>query len=808
MSRSRFFAELASDAVYAVRLLKRSPGFALVTIATLALGIGATTATFTVVDSVLLRPLRFANPNRLAIVRPTSGARVSAAYLHDWRLQGRAVQDMAGWRDARMVLTGRDEPIEVLVDRATSNFFAVLGTAPILGRTFSTSEDLSRVEPEAVLSHGFWQRRFGGSGNVIGQSLTLDGATYTIVGVMPDRFTIRTAERAESRAELWTPLALVPGNRIGMGGVLNVVARLGTDVTFQQAQSDLALISRSIEEQNPSYSRDWSVEVVPLLEATVRDVRPTLLVLFGAVGILLLTTCANLANLFLSRASSRRNEMAIRSSLGATGGRLVRQLLTENLAFAVLGGALGVLLAVWGAQLLVSALPPGLDIPRTREVGIDLNVLLFAVLVTFLSAALFGVAPAIDSARSASRPVTRGSSPDSKQSRVEAALIISEVALALILLAGAGLLARSFRELVQVKPGFLADRVLTVRTTLPAAKYDTDDRVRAFSAALLESIQHLPGVRAVGSVNYLPMSRFGVADRFEIDGRPESRVEDQKFSWVSVVGGRYFDAMGIPLLRGRLPDDSDSQNTPPVFVIDEQLARAYWPNEDPLGSRLTWRRSDTQTLSGEVVGVVGSVRWQTMAAEPPATAYWWFPAVPDRALTIVARTDGPPREIAGLIAGKVKEIDPNQPVSEIRPMADLVSADLARPRFTMLVLGGFAVAAVVLAAIGLYGVVAFAVSHRTREIGVRVALGAQYRDVLWLFMRRGALLLGAGLALGIAAALAAGRLVASLLYGVTPTDPPTLVGASLFLALVAVSATYVPARRATRTDPAEALRAE
>jgi putative ABC transport system permease protein len=428
-----------------------------------------------------------------------------------------------------------------------------------------------------------------------------------------------------------------------------------------------------------------------------------------------------------------------------------------------------------------------------------------------LTAVLFGLVPSISSVRStpqsALREATRGSSSGRSRNGLRSSLIVSEVALAVILLAAAGLLGRSFWELNRVDPGFRTDRVLTMRTTLPDSRYDTDERIRAFSRELLERIEHLPGVQVVGSVNYLPMSRFGAANRFEIEGRPEARLEDQKFSWVSVVGGRYFEALGIPLLRGRFPSDADTEKAQPVVIIDEELARRYWAGENPIGTRIAWRRGE-ERLSGEIIGVVGGVRWGGMASGPQATTYFWFPQDPGRQLTIVARTVEDPLVLARAIAAQVGEIDPNQPVAEIQAMRDFVSADLAQPRFTMLLLGSFAAAALLLSAIGLYGVIAFGVTQRTREIGVRVALGAPYGNVLRLVMQHGMLLTGTGLVIGTAAALALGRVMTGLLYGVTPTDPPTLLAVLLFLAAVAMLATYLPARRAARVDPMVALRAE
>jgi len=799
------------DARFALRLFRRAPGFTAMAIATIALGIGSSAAIFTIVDAVLLRPLRFAEPQQLAVIRPTSGSRVSAAYLYEWRLGSRAFADMAGWMDAHANLTGLGTPLEVQVDRTTTNFFQLLGRPAVIGRTFAVGSTLGVMEREVVLSHAFWQRRYGSDARVVGQFITLDGEVFTIIGVMPAGFAIRTNELAESRAELWMPFRLVPEEPKSMGGSLNVIGRLRPGVTPEQGQAELASIAKRIEAQHPSPTPGWGVEVVSLLAATVKDVRLTLLVLFGAVGTLLVIACANVANLMLNRVVMRESELAIRLSLGATTGRVMRQLLTESLLLSVLGGGLGVLLAVWGTHLLVSFIPPGLEVPRVREIAVDLRVLGIAALAVAAVALFVALVPWLTRARSI-RPATLrertgGASAGHRPNLLGGALVIVEIALTLTLLAAAGLLGRSFWQLSRVNPGFHSEHVLTVRTTLPPARYNTTSRIRAFTSDLLGRLEHMPGVMTVGVANYLPMSNFGIGGVFSIDGRPPTAGKERAGSWISVVGGDYFAAMGIPLVRGRLFSGNDSELTPPVFIIDEELAQRYWPGEDSIGKRITWQR-DEGPVTGEIIGIVGSVRWGGMAARPMATTYWWFPQVPDPQQTFVLRTAGEPNALAQAIAAQVNEIDPNQPVSEVRAMRDFVTDDLVRPRFTVGLLATFAGAALLLAAIGLYGVIAFGVTRRTREIGVRMALGAERRKVLGLVLRQGMILTVAGLAIGLASALALGRVLTDLVYGIAPNDPVTLSAAAVFLAAVSLTATYLPARRATKVDPMTALRAE
>ena len=614
---------LFQDVRHAWRSLMQTPGFAAVSIMTLALGIGAATAIFTVVNAVLLQPLRFADPQQLTMIWTSIHSRVPPAYINEWRARSQTMNDVAGWRDDRVNLTGRGEPSELLADLVTSNFFAVLGVPASLGRTFTAASTLNVVGSEVVLSHRFWQRRYGGDTAVIGQSLTLDGRSFTIIGVMPERFAIRTLELAESRPDVWLPLALLPADADAMSGILHVVGRLKAGVTVERAQAELTLIARNVEGRQPSSTRDWSIEAVPLLEATVRDVRLTMLVLTGAVIILLLIACANVGNLLLSRGAARRQELAIRQSLGATAGRLVRQLLTESFLLATVGGVLGFVMAMIQTKLLISTLPASLDFPRIGEVTVDARMLVFALSVTSLSAILFGLVPAWMSAWSASplaaAGTARGSSFSGPHVRFSAALIVMEIALAVTVLAGAGLLVRSFWNLTRVNPGFDASHVTTMRTALPASKYDTDERVRLFGRDLLRRIESLPGVDAAGVANYLPLSRVGAGGSFEIEGRAADRANDRPGSWISVVGGNYFEAMGIPLLRGRVPTDADTEITQPVFVIDEGLAQRYWPGEDPVGARVTWQWMKTgrsQVRSSVSLGASGGERSRPVPRPP------------------------------------------------------------------------------------------------------------------------------------------------------------------------------------------------
>jgi len=800
------------DLRYSCRLLKRSPAFTVFAVVILALGIGASTTMFAIVNAVLLEPLPFQDPQRLVTIRPDSGARMSERYVYAWHAQSRTTIGVAGWYDERMILSGGGEPLEVSVDRTTPNFFTVLGTPPLLGRTFSYDQNLEHSAREVVLGYSLWQCSFHGRVEVIGQSITLDGQPFDIVGVMPAGFAIRTNELPESRAELWVPFRIHPADGVGMGGALNAIARLAGNSSPEQARVDLATIANRLEAELPSFTRNWRVQVLPLREATVRDVRSTLIVLFGSVGILLLITSINVATLSLSRTSARSTEVAIRMSLGATRTRVVRQSASEGLLLTACGGSLGVLLARWGTGLAIHQLPPVLDLPRVGQISVDTRTLAFALVVTMITAIAFGVLAAMPAVRLASHDSLRKdistTSPPPGRRRVADALLIAQIALALTLLVAAGLLTRSFENLTRVDLGFTADHVMTMRTTLSPLAYSSDDRKRNFVSEVLTRAAASPGITAVGLANYLPLTNVGEGTAFEIEGRTYVRPDEQPGSWRSIVGGQYFEAMGIPLLRGRFPTSADTRRTDPIAIIDDVLARRYWPNANPVGSRLLFKDDDGVKRSVVIIGIVGNVRWMATAASPPGTTYLWFPQRPGREITLIARVSGNARASAKALARTVTDIDPTQPVSDIRSLNDIAAADLARPRVTMLMLAAFAAAAMVLAAVGLYAVILFGVLRRTREIGVRIALGAQRHDLLRLFMTRGLVATAIGVLVGLECSLVLGRVTGALLYGVSPRDPWSTATAVLTVVAVAAVATYLPASRATRLDSIVALRRE
>ncbi len=803
-------AAVRQDVRYSFRALARTPAFTLLAVAILALGIGASTIVFAVVDAVLLKALPFSEPQRLATIQLSSGSRLSERYMYAWRTQSETFADIAGWYDARVILNGRGEAVEVAIDRTTPNFFAVLGTRPMLGRTFSYGDDLRQAEPEAVLSYGLWRRRFSADPRAIAQSITLDDTSYRVIGVMPPGFAIRTNELPESRAELWIPFQIDPDAGVGMGGALNVVARLDGNSSFDQAQVEVATIVDGLETERPSFTRSWRVTVTPLREATVRNVRATLIVLFGSVSILLLIACVNVATLVLSRGAARQTEIAVRISLGATVTRLMQQLITESILLAGCGAIIGLLLATGGTRLAVSQFPAMLELPRVGQTAMDSRAVMFAIAATAITVTVLGLFPASRAIRIAPhaglQENARTASPSPDRRLFASALLVAQIALAVTLLACAGLLARSFENLARVDLGFRSNNVVTMRTTLAASRYASDDRVRAFTTDLLMRAAPIPGVRMVGLANYLPLSDVGEGMAFEIEGRSYSRPDEQPTSWRSVVGGQYFETMSIPLLRGRLPGAMDTFATQPVAVIDEALARRYWSNENPIGARLLLRNADGAKTSIVIIGIVGNVRWMATAAAPPGTTYFWAPQRPGRDITLIAGVSGNAAAAAKALARTITDIDPGQPVSDIRTLDEVVAADTARPRFTMLVLAGFASAAVVLAAIGLYSVVSFSVRQRRREIGVRVALGAQRRDVIRLFMSRGLIVTAAGIVAGIGCTLVLGRAVGGLLFEIESRDPVSIAAATVFVALVAAVATYVPAARATRLDPIVALR--
>ena len=801
------------DLRYALRTLRRSPGFATIAIVTLALGIGANTAVFTVVNAVLLRPLPYREPERLAMVWESNTSRqrdknvVNPQNYLDWRERATAFAGLSALTWTSITFTGGSP--ELVSGRAvTPDFFSVMGAAPALGRTFTVAEALPNGPSVIVLSNGLWRRRFGSDPHIVGQAVPVAGGSALVLGVMPASFLPLAIYGDE---EYWTPLRLDPANRTHSGRYAMVIGRLRSGASLAQARAQLKKIAADLERQYPDYDTGWSTNVVSLTEQVVGPTRLILLVLLGAVALVLLIACANVANLTLARVASRGRELAVRTALGAPRWRLIRQWLSESVLLGLAGGVAGVFLAGWGVSLLLAARPSG--VPRLAEVRLDGRVLTLTAFVSVGVGVLFGLIAAwgrvgrVENTGLRAEEQGLRTTVGASAGRFRGALIVAQVSLSLVLLAGAGLLLRSLQRLSSVDPGFDPRNLLTAAIDLPGTTYPDQRRQSEFFDRLLERARALPGVSAAGTVTLLPISGPNSATSFVIVGRPAPAPGESPVADIRVADSGYFAAMRIPLLRGRLPSGSDGPGGPPVVVINETLARMYWPHENPIGHRLqiSWTRPDVQR---EVVGVVGDVHAGFLDVDIRPMIYYSTSQEPAGSRALVVRYADHAAGLSAAIRNVVREFDGELPVTDVASMYSHMAESMSDRRYPMLLLIVFAVLAVTLSAIGLYGVMAYAVGQRTREIGVRVALGAQARDVLRLVGGQGMRLVGIGILLGVGGALVATRVLRTLLYHVAPTDPATLLGVSVMLVGVALIAIAVPLRRAMRVDPMVALRAE
>jgi putative ABC transport system permease protein len=801
---------LRQDLQYALRRLLKNPGFTAIAVMTLALGIGANSAIFSVINAVLFRPLPFPEPQRLVgVYQVWKGKRavMSPSNFLDIRQQAQTLEDAAAIDSTEFTLTGGGDPLRLRGSEVSVSFFNVLRVPPMLGRTFAADENEPGKDKVVVLGHALWQQRFGSRADAVGSALVLDGHSRTIVGVMPPGFSYPAEQ------QLWVPLEYTDDFKTARGAwFLSAIARLKPAVSAEQSASEIATLGTALEKAHPRQNTDVGFTAFPLHEAIVGDLRPALLVLLGAVGFVLLIACANVANLLLARAVARETELAVRTALGAGRARLIRQLLTESLVLGAAGGLVGLLVASWGSDLLVSLQPEG--IPRLNEVGIDLQVVFFTMGVSLVTGIIFGALPALQMTRgtlSASlKEGGRGNMAAVGSARLRGTLVVAEMALAVMLLAGAGLLIKSFGKLQAVDPGFRPQETLSFELSLPRTQYAKDAQIVSFFERLTDRLASLPGVRTVGGVMGLPLSglRFNIS--FKVEGRPDAPPGQEPSMEVRVATPDYFRTLGIPLKRGRLFTNGDTAATSRVVVLSEAAAAKFFPNDDPIGKRIQmgWSREDESRAGGEVIGIVGDVKELGLDEEFPAEIYLPMRQWPVGRMTFVARTAVPPMSLAGEVTQAVQELDANLPVNEIRSVEDVVAESIAQPRFYMLLLGAFAAVALALAAIGIFGVMSYTVSQRTREIGIRMALGAPGGSVVSMVVRQSMLLAGAGLVVGVAAALALSRTMETLLFDMSPTDPITFASVTGVLGAVAFLASYLPARRAARVDPIEALRAE
>jgi predicted permease len=810
-----FMETLLQDLRYAVRMLRKNPGFTAVAALTLALGIGANTAIFSVVNAVLLRPYPYKDQDRLVWLWETRLPEVprfppSPANFLDWQKQNTVFEQLEAVNVRDFNLIGGAYPERIRGMLITHGLFSLLGVRPQIGRDFFPDEDQPGHSNVAILSHELWERRFGGDPNILNQSILLDDQQFTVIGVMPPSRGLRWRD-----TDIWTPIAFTAEqvqNR--RGGVVNVIGRLKPEVTFEQARSEMSLIAGRLANQYPDTNAECNVSIFPLHEHVVSEIRPTLLLLLGAVAFVLLIACANVANLLLARAAVRQKEIAIRTALGASRWRIIRQLLTESLLLSLAGGIIGLTLASWGLKIMMAMA----DIfwPRVMDVSLDVRILAFTTAITLLTGLSFGLVPALQISKpnlnETLKDAGRGSTEGGRRRLVRNALVVVEVAISLVLLVGAGLLMKSFIGLQKVDPGFDPKNALTVSISLPERKYPERDRQAAFYSRLIERVSVLPGVQAMGAASAVPFSNAHWGGSFGRGFRIEDSTGVRAEDWTSYysVSPNYFRAMGIPLLRGRLFTDLDTKGALRVAIINNTMAKRYFPNEDPIGKRirLTSLFNNDPEVYREIVGIVGDVKSSSLVQEAPPQTYEPYMQEPLPFMTLVARTAGDPTGLNEAIRREVLQLDKEQPIFLSRTLDSLIATSTGHQRFSMMLFGVFAAAAIALASVGLYGVMSYAVTQRTHEIGIRMALGAQRRDALGLVLRQGLRLTLGGIAIGLIAAWAATRLLINLLYGVSATDLPTFVGVSLLLIGISLLACYIPARRATKVDPVVALRAD
>ena len=813
--KSHMFSDLSQDVRYGLRMLRKNPAFTAIAVLALALGIGANSAIFSVVNALLLRPLPYKNPSQLVVVWENATHlgfpknTPSPANFLDWQKQSTVFDGLGAFAEKTFNLTGVGEPERLEGRRVSATLFDLLGVKPIVGRNFVPEEDKPGTKV-ALLNESLWRRRFGSDPAVIGRPLALNGESYTVVGVLPN--SVRLPAFGNWRDQVWVPLAFSAEEAAGRGNhFLEVIGRMKPGVALEQARAEMATIMARLAQQYPEHNTRIGTTVNPLHEEIVGNMKPALLILLGAVAFVLLIACANVANLLLARAAARHKEIALRLALGADRARLTKQLLVESVMLSLLGAVVGLLLAYAGLRVLTRFIPA--DVAHAEMITIDASVLIFTLLVALVTGLIFGLAPASQAAHFNINETLKEGGRDSgagpKGKRLRSALVVAEVAVSFILLIGAGLLINSFMHLRNLDPGFRADHLLTLNVDLSETKYPDNPKRTAFFDEVVRRIQALPGVRSVAVAGNLPFTYNGDSMPIGVEGIPDPPPDQHPDVIYRAIGPGYFSTMGIPLVRGRDFNDQDTLDTNLAVVVSEKTARHYWPNDDPVGKRIKNGSTTSDAPWRTIIGVVKDVRQNDFIAEPKMQMY--FPYRQLRSLmpnALIVRTGVDPLSLAASVRNAIWAVDKDQTVANIDSMEHIVAGAVARQRFSMLLLAIFAAVALVLAAVGIYGVMSYSVAQQTREIGIRMALGAQRRDVLKMTVKQGLKLVGFGLLIGLVAAFVLTRVMASLLFGISATDPVTFISISLVLIAVAILANLIPAMRATRVDPMIALRAQ